>query len=100
MLAAGVVRGFAHLSIGVPCPLRAFTGVPCPLCGMTTSVSAAATGDVVSALAANPAGLIAVVVAVALLAAPRKTSVDLPRWLLPVSLAAMWVWQLFRFHVV
>ena len=100
MLAGGVARGLMHSDLGVPCPLRAITGVPCPLCGMTTSVSAASTGHVVSALAANPAGVVAVLAAVVLLIVPRKKFVDLPRWVIPGSLIAMWAWELFRFHIL
>ena len=100
MLAAGVVRGVSESSVGLPCPLRAVTGVPCPLCGMTTSVTAAVTGDLLGAVAANPAGLVAVVVAVVLVLAPRLKAVDLPRWAAPGGLALMWVWELFRFDVL
>ncbi len=100
MLAAGVVRGVAHSSLGLPCPLRAITGVPCPLCGMTTSVTAAATGHLRDAAVANPAGLVAVVVALVLVLRPRLESVDLPRWAIPAALAVMWIWQLFRFQLI
>jgi hypothetical protein len=100
MLAVGAARGLAHSSLGLPCPLRAMTGIPCPLCGMTTSVSAAASGHLATALMANPAGLLAVVVALALLAFPRWKTVDLPGWLLPAALLLMWVWELFRFNVI
>ena len=100
MLGAGIVRGAMHSSLGLPCPLRTVTGVPCPLCGMTTSVSAAATGHLGTALAANPAGLVAVVLAVVLVVRPRMQSFDLPRWALPAALISMWVWQLFRFNVI
>ncbi len=100
MLGAGVVRGALHSTVGLPCPLRAVTGIPCPLCGMTTSVSAAATGHLGAALAANPMGVIAVVVALALVVRPRIASVDLPRWVLPGALVSMWVWELFRFNVI
>ena len=97
MLGVAVVRGLSHTSLGLPCQLRAATGVPCPLCGMTTSVTAAAVGDLRTAVAANPAGLVAVAVAIVLLLVPRKQAVDLPRWALPGGLLLMWVWQLFRF---
>ena len=100
MLALGAARGFAHSSLGLPCPLRSLTGIPCPLCGMTTSVSAAASGHLVTAFFANPAGLVAVAVAVVLLAVPRWRSVDLPGWALPGALALMWVWELFRFGIL
>jgi hypothetical protein len=100
MLAAGVVRGLTHSSLGLPCPLRSMTGVPCPLCGMTTSVTAASTGHIGAAVAANPAGLAAITVAVLLLAVPRVRSVDLPRWAVPGCLLAMWVWELLRFRII
>lgn len=100
MLGVAVVRGLSHSSLGVSCPLRAATGVPCPLCGMTTSVTAATMGDVPAAVAANPAGLLAVAVAITLVLVPRKETVDLPRWALPGGLLLMWVWQLFRFGVL
>jgi hypothetical protein len=100
MLALGAARGFAHSSLGLPCPLRSLTGIPCPLCGMTTSVSAAASGHFATAFLANPAGLLAVVVAATLLVVPRWRSVDLPGWLLPAALLFMWVWELFRFDVL
>jgi uncharacterized protein DUF2752 len=100
MLAIGAVRGVMHSSVGLPCPLRTLTGIPCPLCGMTTSVSAAASGHVATAFFANPAGLVAVAVALALIAFPRRESIDLPRWVLPGALAVMWVWELFRFGIL
>ena len=100
MLVLGAARGFAHSTLGVPCPLRSLTGIPCPLCGMTTSVSAAASGHLATAFFANPAGLVAVAVAITLLVVPRRKTADLPGWLLPAALVLMWVWELFRFHVI
>ncbi len=100
MLGAGTVRGLFHSHIGLPCPLRSLTGIPCPMCGMTTSVTAATHADVVGALSANPAGLLAVIAAIALLIIPTKTSLDLPRWVLPAGLVFMWVWELVRFHLI
>ena len=85
---------------GVPCPLRSLTGVPCPLCGMTTSVTAAVHLDLAAAVTANPAGLIAVVVAVVLIVVRSRRHVDVPVWLLPAGLVLMWVWQLFRFGIL
>ena len=81
---------------GLPCPLRSLTGIPCPLCGMTTSVTAAVHFDPVGAVAANPAGLLAVLVAVGLLAFRGRRQVTLPRWAAPVALVAMELWQLAR----
>jgi len=85
---------------GLPCPLRTLTGIPCPLCGMTTSVTAAVHLDLAAAVAANPAGVLAVVVAVALLVARGRRQVSLPMWSVPVALVLMELWQLVRFGVL
>ena len=85
---------------GLPCPLRTLTGIPCPLCGMTTSVTAAVHLDVPAALAANPAGIVAVVVAIALLVAHRRRAVSLPVWVAPVALVLMELWELVRFGLL
>ena len=85
---------------GLPCPLRSLTGIPCPLCGMTTSVTAAVHLDLLGAVAANPAGLVAVLVAIGLLVFRGRRQVTLPRWPAPVALVLMELWQLARFDVV
>lgn len=54
LLAAGFVAVGSVHDLGVLCPLRRTTGIPCPLCGLTTGVEAAATGDVVAAVHAHP----------------------------------------------
>lgn len=100
MLAAAMVRPLVPGEPGLPCPLRLTTGIPCPLCGMTTSVTAAAHLDLAQAAAANPVGILAVVVALALLVVRRPSRLDLPRWTLPAGLAAMWAFQLHRFSIV
>lgn len=84
---------------GLICPLRAMTGIPCPLCGMTTSVVATSRGRFSEALAANPAGILFVIGALALLIL-RPARVRLPVIALVVSVIAMWVFQLFRFSVL
>jgi hypothetical protein len=96
MLGAAAVLPMLPGDPGVPCPLRSFTGVPCPLCGMTTSVEAAVHLQLGEALAANPMGVVAVVVAIVLLVRRPAT---LPVWVpgILVALAAMWVFQLHRF---
>lgn len=82
---------------GVPCPLRSLTGVPCPFCGMTTSVEATVHGHLGAAAAANPAGILAVVVAVALLVR-RQLALRLPpTGLLLGWVMALWVFELNRF---
>ena len=96
MLATAAVRPLLPGEPGLPCPLRALTGIPCPLCGMTTSVTAAVHLRLDVAAAATPAGIVAIVIAVALLVARRRQSVTVPRWLLPVVLCLMWTYQLVR----
>ena len=105
-IAGGVMLAIAALlpvlpgPDGVPCPLRSLTGIPCPLCGMTTSVTSVVHLDPVAAVTANPAGVLAVLVAVALLVVRRRRQVAIPVWVLPLGLALMWVWQLFRFDIL
>lgn len=105
-VAGGLMLGAAALAPvlpgpdGLPCPLRALTGVPCPLCGMTTSVTALVHLDPLAALVANPAGVVAVVVAVALLVGWRRREASVPAWAIPVALSVMWVWQLARFDII
>ena len=100
MLAAAMVRPLVPGEPGLPCPLRLTTGIPCPLCGMTTSVTAAAHLDLAGAAAANPVGILAVVVALVLLFVRRPSRLDLPRWIVPAGLAGMWAFQLHRFSIV
>ena len=96
MLGAAAVLPLLPGSPGLACPLRAMTGVPCPLCGMTTSVEHVVRLQLGEALAANPAGVAAVVVAVLLLVLrPRRLTV--PSLVLPLGLAAMWAFELHRF---
>ncbi|MCA1844770.1 MAG: DUF2752 domain-containing protein [Actinobacteria bacterium] len=100
MLAAAAVRPALPGQPGLPCPLRTLTGIPCPLCGMTTSVTALVHLHAGQALAANPAGLVVVPVALALLAFRHVHRVTLPSWWMPAALALMWAYQLARFRIV
>jgi len=96
MLVAAAVLGSLPGHPGLPCPLRTLTGVPCPMCGMTTSVEATVHGHVSRALAANPAGVVAVAVAVFLLVRhPATVRVAMP--LVVAALALMWAFELHRF---
>ena len=96
MLAAGAVLPLLPGHPGFACPLRSVTGIPCPLCGMTTSVEATLRWHLHAALAANPAGVLAVLVALVLLVVrPRRLRV--PSLALPAALVAMWVFELHRF---
>lgn len=97
MLGAAAVRPMVPGQPGLPCPLRSLTGIPCPLCGMTRSVTATVHLRLAEALRYNPAGIAAVVLAVAVLALRRVGSVDLPAWGPPVAVALLWAWQLWRF---
>src|SRR5205823_2904171 len=78
---------------GISCPLRRLTGIPCPLCGMTTSVEATVHGHLGRAFAANPAGIAAVVAAVALLVL-RPAAIRLPAALPALVLGALWLFEL------
>jgi hypothetical protein len=46
-----------HTQFGLPpCSFQKYMGVPCPSCGMTTSISLFAHGDILNSLYANCAG--------------------------------------------
>lgn len=100
MLGAGVVLARMPQGLGLPCPLRMATGVPCPFCGMTTSVKQAFAFDPGSAIAANPAGVVLVMVAVAVLVL-RPTRIPAPPTAMVVTgMALMWAFQLNRFGYI
>lgn len=84
---------------GLACPLRAATGVPCPLCGMTTSVEDTVHLHVGAALAANPAGVLAVAAALlALVVRPRR--VTMPTAAGVMLMASMWLFELHRYGFI
>lgn len=102
--AAGLLTGGAALAAvpgehGLPCPLLRLTGVPCPLCGMTTSVTETVTLDVATAIAANPGGVVLVLLALAVVLGPGGRLSVRPG-LVYFGLAAVWLWELQRFDVV
>jgi len=99
MLVLAAVLPALPLHPGVLCPLRTLTGVPCPMCGMTTSVEATVHLRLGDALGANPAGVLAVVVAVVLLVRRPAT---VPVWVPAIlgGLAAMWLFELHRFAFI
>jgi hypothetical protein len=99
MLAAGLVLPALPGHPGLSCPLRALTGIPCPLCGMTTSVEATLHLDIAGALRANPAGVVAVVIAIALVVL-RPTRVRIAPAVPLATLCAMWTFELHRFGVI
>ena len=99
MLAAGAVLPLLPGHPSLACPLRRLTGVPCPLCGMTTSVEQTLRLHLHAAVAANPAGLLAVATAAVLLVArPRRLVV--PAMLPPLLLAGMWLFELYRYSII
>jgi hypothetical protein len=100
MLALGAVLPHLAGNPGLPCPLRATTGVPCPLCGMTTSVKATMRGDLGSAAAANPFGILAVVVAAVVLLRPAWRQAQVPTLAIAAAVAASWLFELHRFHFI
>lgn len=95
MLGAAMLWPLHPAGLALPCGFHALTGIPCPLCGMTRSVTATVHLDFGHALAANPAGIVAVVVAIALLIRPPGR-LSVPRWAMPVGLALLWSCQLLR----
>jgi Protein of unknown function (DUF2752) len=84
---------------GFACPLRRFTGIPCPLCGMTTSVESTLRLHPLHALAANPGGVMAVIVAVWLLVR-RPRHISIPAALPPLALGVLWLFELHRFAIL
>jgi hypothetical protein len=99
MLTAGFLLPILPGPDGVPCPLRALTGVPCPLCGMTTSVEDALHAHLGAAADANPFGLVAIVVAAAVLVL-RPARVRVSRLLVLLAASASWIFELHRFSIL
>ena len=99
LCAAGALLPLVPFYPGITCPLRATTGIPCPLCGLTGSIRATLRLDVGEALALNPGGLAAVAASVALLLA-RRVRVTLPAVLMPLCIAFLWIFELFRFNLL
>jgi Protein of unknown function (DUF2752) len=96
MLAAGLTLPVLPGHPSFHCPLRALTGLPCPLCGLSTSVEQTVRLHLGNALAANPLGVLLVLVALALLVL-RPARLALPRAAIPTVLAASWLFELHRF---
>ena len=94
MLGAALVWPALPVHPPYACPLRTLTGIPCPLCGMTRAVVAAVHGHVVTSLRYNPAGILLVALAVALVVGWRAERVHIPPWVLPVAFALLWAWNL------
>ncbi len=97
MVGLGAVLPHLPHNPGLPCPLRTLTGVPCPLCGMTTAVKAVCTGHVRASVAANPFGVVAVIVAAVLLVRPSVRSVRVPVAVIAGAALTSWFWELRRF---
>jgi hypothetical protein len=99
-LAAGAMLGIAvawpRLPVHPPlaCPFRSVTGLPCPLCGMTRAVVAAMHGHLLDSLRFNPAGIVVVLVALALVAGARLDRARVPPWLFVAAAALLWAWNI------
>ena len=99
LLAAGVVLPLLPGHPGIACPLRRLTGIPCPLCGMTTSVEQTLRLHLHAATVANPAGVLAVALAIALVVR-RPHRLAVPALLPGLLLGAMWLFELHRFSIL
>jgi hypothetical protein len=93
MLAAAVVWPALPVHPPYACPLRTATGVPCPFCGMTRAVVAALHGDIGASLRYNPAGVLLVLLAIALVVGWRVERAQVPKWLLPVFFVVLGVYN-------
>jgi hypothetical protein len=93
MLVAAVVWPRLPVHPPLACPFRTLTGMPCPLCGMTRAVVAAMHGHLLESLRFNPAGILVVVLALALLAGLRLDRVRIPPWTLALFAALLWTWN-------
>jgi hypothetical protein len=67
--AAGAAGARAAADAPTMCPFRLALGVPCPFCGLSHSLLAVGQGDLAHAFSLNPLGLVAPLVAVAVLLA-------------------------------
>lgn len=97
MVGLGLVLPALPHHPGLPCPLRTLTGVPCPSCGMTTAVEAAVSGHLRASLAANPFGVVAIIVALVILARPGWRVARIPWALLGSGALVSWLFELHRF---
>jgi hypothetical protein len=93
MLGTATAWPWLPLHPPLACPLRTLTGVPCPLCGMTRAVVAAMHGHLLESLRFNPAGLLVVAFALALLAGLRLDRVRIRPWIVIGFVALLWAWN-------
>jgi hypothetical protein len=94
MLGAALVWPALPVHPPYACPLRTLTGIPCPLCGMTRAVVAAVHGHLTTSLRFNPAGVLVVMLAVAIALGWRAERVHVPKWVLPAALGVLWIYNL------
>jgi hypothetical protein len=97
LVPAALVLSVAPFTPVPPCPLRTLTGVPCPLCGSTRGVIAAVHGHIGHALALNPASILVLVLAVAIVVGWRVERVRIPVWVIVAVFGALWAYQLFKY---
>ncbi|HEY9291261.1 MAG TPA: DUF2752 domain-containing protein [Microlunatus sp.] len=99
-VAAGLALSgiYRTTGIGVPCPIRAFTGWQCPFCGATRMGAELMQGHLSAAFDYNPAVLIALVVLVVLGVVRLIGAIGGPTLRLPRPIAARvrrvpgWMW--------
>ena len=76
------------------CPMRAMTGIPCPFCGMTRACVAAMHGHLGTSLSFNPAGILVIAIAAALVIRPASRQLlRRPAWFWIATLGALWIWN-------
>jgi hypothetical protein len=92
----GIAVAWPRLPVHPPlaCPFRTVTGIPCPLCGMTRAVVATVHGHLLESLRFNPAGILVVLAAIALVAGVRLERLRVPPWLLVGLGALLWAWNI------
>lgn len=95
LLGAAAIWPVLPVHPALACPLRSATGIPCPFCGMTRACVALVHGHLARSLAFNPAGVLVIAFAVALLVRPAwLRRLRPPLWGVVAAVAMLWVWNI------